>query len=193
MAGTHETGVAHSLPVAVIGAGPIGLVAAAHLVAKGETPLVLEAGEAVGAGIRRWAHVRLFSPWKYLVDPVAAALLEAAGWERPDGEQLPTGAELVERFLEPLAALPQIAPHLRLGHRVVAVSRRGMDRVKTAGRVEAPFVLAVRTAEGREERMLARAVIDASGTYATPNPLGADGLPTEGEEALAGRIHYGIP
>jgi hypothetical protein len=36
-------------------------------------------------------------------------------------------------------------------------------------------------------------VIDASGTYATPNPLGASGLPAEGERALAERIHYGIP
>jgi thioredoxin reductase len=193
MASTRNAGVAPSLPVAVIGAGPIGLVAAAHLVAKGETPVVLEAGEAVGTGIRKWAHVRLFSPWKYLLDPVAASLLEAAGWERPDGERLPTGGELVERFLEPLAAHPRIAPHLRLGRRVVAVSRRRTDRVKTAGREETPFELVVRTAEGREERILARAVIDASGTYATPNPLGASGFPAEGEEALSHRIRYGIP
>lgn len=122
------------LPVAVIGAGPIGLVAAAHLLAKGETPLVLEAGHTVGASIRTWSHVRLFSPWKYLVDPVARGMLEATGWEMPHPERLPTGGELIAELLEPLAALPAIAPHLRFGHRVVAVTRKGMDKVKTANR-----------------------------------------------------------
>ncbi|HEU4454803.1 MAG TPA: NAD(P)-binding domain-containing protein [Longimicrobium sp.] len=182
-----------ALPVAVIGAGPIGLAAAAHLVARGETPVVLEAGDSVGAAIRGWSHVRLFSPWKYLVDPVARGMLEAAGWTAPDGDRLPTGGELVEGLLEPLAALPAIAPHLRTGRRVVAVTRRGFDKVKSAGRERAPFELVVRTAEGRTERILARAVIDASGTYGSPNPIGAGGLPVEGETELAGRIHYGIP
>jgi thioredoxin reductase len=181
------------LPVAVIGAGPVGLAAAAHLVARGMTPLVLETGEDVAASMRRWAHVRLFSPWKYLVDPAAREMLQSSGWAEPDGDALPTGGELVERYLEPLAALPSIAPHLRTGRRVVAVSRRGYDKVKTAGREQAPFELVVRTADGRTERLLARAVIDASGTYESPNPIGASGLPVEGEEGLAGRIHYGIP
>lgn len=181
------------LPVAVIGAGPIGLAAAAHLVERGETPLVLEAGDAVAASVRSWSHVRLFSPWKYLVDPVARAQLEAAGWSMPDGERLPTGGELVERYLEPLAALPSLAGRIRLGARVEAVTRRGYDKVKTAGREEAPFELVVRTAGGGTERVLARAVIDASGTYATPNPVGSDGLPVEGERDASDRIHYGIP
>jgi hypothetical protein len=180
---TMQQGGDTALPVAVIGAGPVGLAAAAHLVARGMTPVVLEAGDTVGASIRRWSHVRLFSPWKYLVDPAARTMLQASGWTEPDGEVLPTGGELVARYLEPLAALPQLAPHLRTGHRVVAVSRRGYDMVKSAGREQAPFELVVRTAEGRTERLLARAVIDASGTYEAPNPIGASGLPVEGEAA----------
>src|SRR5687767_5500945 len=132
------------LPVAVIGAGPVGLAAAAQLVARGETPLVLEAGDAVGASIREWAHVRLFSPWRYVVEPTARQMLEASGWTMPDEDALPTGGELLERLVEPLAALPGIAPHLRLGHRVLAVTRRGYDKVKTAGRDETPFELVVR-------------------------------------------------
>jgi len=181
------------LPIAVIGAGPVGLVAAAHLVERGETPLILEAGDQVGAAVREWAHVRLFSPWKHLTDPVTHRMLEASGWSAPDGERLPTGGELVDRFLEPLAALPTIAPHLRLGRRVVAVTRKGMDKVKTAGRDNVPFELVVRTDDGATERHEARAVIDASGTYATPNPLGAGGVRAAGEAKLRGRIHYGIP
>jgi thioredoxin reductase len=189
---TRQPG-AESLPVAIIGAGPTGLVAAAHLVTRGERPLILEAGAAVGASIRAWSHVRLFSPWKYLTDPVSRRLLQESGWSPPDAEHIPAGGELVERFLEPLAVHPEIAPHLLLGRRVVAVSRKGYDKVKTAGRGEAPFELVVRTASGEAERYLARAVIDASGTYSTPNPLGASGLPLEGEIELGERISYGIP
>jgi thioredoxin reductase len=181
------------LPVAVIGAGPIGLVAAAHLVAKGETPLILEAGATVGASIREWAHVRLFSPWKYLVDPLTRDLLEAQGWEAPSAERLPTGGELIEQYLEPLAAHPEVAPHLRFGHRVLAVTRRGMDKVKTAGRETAPFELVVGRGDGSVMRLLARAVIDASGTWRSPNPLGAGGVPAAGETEHGDQIHYGIP
>lgn len=181
------------LPVAVIGAGPVGLAAAAQLLAKGETPLVLEAGTAVGAAIREWGHVRLFSPWRYLVDVAAVTLLHAAGWADPAPEELPTGQELVDRYLQPLADLPAIQPHLRLGTRVISVARQGFDKMKTAGRDDAPFVLTVQTSDGATEQILARAVIDASGTYATPNPLGANGLPALGESDAADRIFAGIP
>ncbi|MGH7527868.1 MAG: NAD(P)-binding domain-containing protein [Gemmatimonadales bacterium] len=184
---------AQGLPVAVIGGGPIGLVAAAHLVAKGEEPVVLEAGEAVGASIREWSHVRLFSPWRYLVDAVARSLLEAAGWRAPHGDRLPTGGELIAHFVEPLARLPQLARHIQLGHRVTAVTRRGMDKVKTTGRDTAPFELVVRHRDGTTTRILARAVIDASGTWRSPNPLGAGGVPAAGEAEHQGQIHYGIP
>ncbi|HYO13741.1 MAG TPA: NAD(P)-binding domain-containing protein [Thermoanaerobaculia bacterium] len=181
------------LPVAVIGAGPVGLAAAAHLIAKGEEPLVLEAGERVGANVLEWGHVRLFSPWEYVVDSASAALLEAQGWERPSGCGYPTGRDLVERYLAPLAATPEIAPRIRLGTRVESVSRLGFDKMKTAGRERAPFLLRVRRADGREESILARAVIDASGTWSRPNPLGASGVPAAGERQAADRIFYGIP
>jgi 2-polyprenyl-6-methoxyphenol hydroxylase-like FAD-dependent oxidoreductase len=99
------------LPIAIIGAGPIGLAAAAHLLARGETPTVFEAGAAVGLSIRAWAHVRMFSPWGFNVDPAAASLLTAAGWTHPPKETLPTGGEFVEQYLEPLAALPTMRRH----------------------------------------------------------------------------------
>ena len=181
------------LPVAIIGAGPVGLAAAAHLLLRGETPLVLEAGDAVGAHIAQWGHVRFFSPWKYAIDTASRTLLESQGWVAPNGDDFPTGRELVADYLAPLAATPQLAPHIRLGARVVAVTRHGFDKMKTEGRDAAPFQLHIWTADGREETLLARAVIDASGSWSTPNPLGASGVPAIGERALADHIAYGIP
>ncbi|MDG4831074.1 NAD(P)-binding domain-containing protein [Solwaraspora sp. WMMD1047] len=176
-------------PVLVIGAGPVGLAAAAHLHEQGVAFVILEAGDQVGASVRQWAHVGLFSPWRYDIDAAARRLLDAAGWAAPDDEDLPTGGELVDRYLQPLATLPAIAPNLRLGARVTAISRVGADRVRTAGRADLPFV--VRLADGTE--FTASAVIDASGTWRTPNPLGVNGLPAHGEAAAADLIDPALP
>jgi thioredoxin reductase len=111
----------------------------------------------------------------------------------PDPEAYPTSGEIVAQYLQPLAELPEIAPHIRYGMRVVAVARHGFDKMKTVGRDEAPFLLHIQTTEGAEEYLLARAVIDASGTWEAPNPLGTSGLPAAGERASSDHIWYGIP
>src|SRR5918992_4577809 len=130
-------------PVAVIGAGPVGLAAAAHLTARGIEPVIFEAGDSVGASVREWGHVRVFSPWEYNVDPVAAELLGPTGWSAPAARGYPTGDEIVERYLEPLAAAPGIAESLHLRARVVGVTRLGVDKLKDAGRDDAPYQLIV--------------------------------------------------
>ncbi len=122
------------LPVVVIGAGPVGLAAAAHLLERGLEPPVLEAGDQPAAVVRSWGHVRLFSPWEYDVDAAAARLLASTGRQSPDPAQLPTGAELVERYRAPLAATPTLAGRIRTGTRVLAVSRVGVDKTRTLGR-----------------------------------------------------------
>ncbi len=173
-----------SLPVVVIGAGPVGLAAAAHLLERGLDPLVLEAGEQVGAAIREWSHIRLFSPWEYDVDAAARRLLAPTGWQAPSGTRLPTGGELVTGYLEPLAATPQLRERIVTGARVVAVSRAGLDKTRTAGRAERPFL--VRSiVDGQVVDHHARAVLDASGTWSRRNPLGAAGLPAPGEAEAA--------
>ncbi len=182
-----------SLPVAIVGAGPVGLAAAAHSLEKGEEPIVFEAAPRVGANILSWGHVRLFSPWRYVVDAAAGRLLAEDGWLPPDGEAYPTGRELVDRYLAPLAALPALQPRIRLNSRVVRITRDGFNKMTSAGRDDAPFLLAVEGPGGQEETFLAKAVIDASGTTATPNPLGASGMPAIGERRAAARIFAGIP
>ncbi|GAB1511440.1 NAD(P)-binding domain-containing protein [Actinophytocola sp. KF-1] len=179
------------LPVVVVGAGPVGLAAAAELVERGLAPVVLEKADRAGAAVAEWHHVRLFSRWAELVAPAAGRLLAGTGWRRPPDDGYPTGAEWAADYLRPLAAA--LGERVRFGAEVVGVARRGRDRVVDAGRDTEPFTVHVRTADGREERITARAVVDASGTWRDPNPLGGDGLPAAGERAAADRIAYRVP
>ena len=178
-----------ALPVVVIGAGPIGLAAATHLRERGIEAVVVEAGAQAGAAVREWSHVRLFSPWSELVDPAARKLLVERGWEEPDSAAYPTGGDWADLYLQPLAdALGSV----RYSTRVTGIARHGRDVLVDSGRDGEPFAVDLETPQGRT-RLLARAVIDASGTWTGPNPLGADGLPALGEPAHDDRISYRIP
>ena len=178
-----------ALPVAIIGAGPIGLAAAANLVEREIDFVIYEAGESVASSMRSWGHISLFSPWKHLIDPAARRLLEATGWTEPAQQAAHTGAELVEHFLAPLAALPAIASRIHTRSAVHAVTRQGMDRTRSTHRADTPFVL--RLADGSE--VTARAVIDASGTYRSPNSLGSNGLDPVGLPEVATHITHALP
>lgn len=181
-----------TLPVAIIGAGPIGLAAAANLVERGIDFVVYEAGDSIADSMRQWGHIRLFSPWKHLVDPASRRLLEATGWVHPDEDGLPTGAELVEQYLAPLAALDSIASRIRTGVEVSAVAREGMDRTRTANRTTTPFLLRLND-HGDVSEIGARAVIDASGTYRSPNSLASSGLEPLGLPDVADLVSHALP
>ena len=180
------------LPVAVIGAGPVGLAAAAHLIARRIPARVYEAGDSVASHVRDWGHVRLFSPWRFNIDEMAKSILFDHGWREPPADVLPTGRELYDAYLKPLAAAPEIAAITDTGARVEFISRLGIDKVVSRDRVKHPFALTVTTAAGPRID-LARAVIDASGTWRNPSPLGASGLRVPGEAELNGKIRYGVP
>ena len=178
--------------VAIIGAGPVGLAAAAHALERGLRPIVLEAGADAGHAVRQWGHVRMFSPWRYNIDKAAERMLREVGWNAPDPERYPTGGELAEQYLEPLASRTALGPHIRTDARVISVARAGLDKVRTAGRETARFEIRYRNGAGAAS-LGADAVIDASGTWLQPNPAGANGVEAIGEAESAGRIAYGMP
>jgi len=178
--------------VAIIGGGPVGLAAAAHALDRDLTPIVLEAGDNVGQAVREWSHVRMFSHWGHNVDKAAERLLRQEGWNAPDPDHYPTGAELVEHYLEPLATRTRLKDHVRTTAHVIAVGRVGFDKVKTEGREKAPFEIRYRNGKG-PETLRADAVIDASGTWNTPSPAGISGIGAIGETEHAGQIAYGMP
>lgn len=178
--------------VAIIGAGPVGLAAAAHVLERGMVPVVLEAGPEAAHAVRQWQHVQLFSPWAYNIDKAAARLLGPTGWNSPDPETYPTGGELIERYLAPLATRTPLREAIRTASRVTAISRVGFDKARTKGRAEAPFEIRYQNGRG-PETLRAEAVIDVSGTWFSPNPAGSNGLPARGERESKGRIAYGMP
>ncbi len=184
--------MAETKTVAIVGAGPVGLAAAAHVLERGMTPVVLEAGDAAGHAIRQWKHVQLFSPWEYNVDRAAERLLAATGWNSPDPHVYPTGGEFLERYLEPLATKTPLKDVIRTSSRVTAIGRVGFDKVKTKGREAAPFEIRYQNGQG-PKILQADALIDASGTWSSPNPAGTNGLVAIGEKELADKIAYAMP
>jgi thioredoxin reductase len=182
-----------TLPVAIIGAGPIGLAAAAQLHERGIEFVVYEAGQSIASSMAAWGHTRLFSPWQHLVDPAARRLLLEDGWVEPDEAVLPTGSELIAQYLAPLAAVEAIASRIRTGSQVLAVSRQGMDRTRTPDRGSRAFVLRIAGADANVTDVQAAAVIDASGTYLNPNSLGSNGLDPLGFGGVADLVSHALP
>lgn len=178
--------------IAIIGAGPVGLAAAAHALEHGLSPIVLERGPAAGHAIRQWAHVPMFSPWAFNVDRAAERLLLASGWTRPDPDRYPTGGDLVSLYVAPLAERTALRDRIKLNAEVISVSREGLDKVKTDGRATARFLVRYRDGE-TISKLRPDAVLDTSGTWFSPNPAGAGGISAAGEIEAADRISYGMP
>ncbi len=183
--------------LAVLGAGPVGLEAAARALAEGWRVRVLEAGEPA-EHVRRWGHVRLFSPFGMNAGPAGLELLrssEGPGDPFPAADAMLTGAELRRSYLLPLArALAARAP-VEPGTRVVCVGRSRLlkgESIGSAARAADPFRILVERG-GVEEEREADVVLDCTGTYGRPNRLGPGGLPARGERALRTRIQYGLP
>lgn len=181
-----------NLPIAIIGGGPVGLASAAHLTKRNIPFILFEAGASVGQNFLSWGHVRVFSQWEYNIDKVAEELLLANGWTAPNKKTLPKGQELVDQYFKPLAQHPLILPFIHLDTKVLTITRKGVDKMKTFGREDKPFLIKTKH-QGNIAYHEVKAVIDSSGTWNQPNPIGSGGVQAQGEEELVDNIYYGIP
>ncbi|MTI08940.1 NAD(P)-binding domain-containing protein [Curvivirga aplysinae] len=179
--------------VVVIGAGPVGIAAAAHLKTRGVEPVVIEKGDGAGRAIKEWSHVRLFTPWELMVDHVVVELLEKNGWQMPDLKSLPHGKDVVEKYLEPAVTLPELKNHFIFSAEVTAVSKAGLSKSSSKDREEAQFVVHYKSTDKKHHILEVDGVVDASGTWSNPNPIGLDGLHVPGELDNSDHISYGIP
>lgn len=180
------------MKVAIIGGGPIGMAAAAHLVEQNISFEIFEAGDSIGHNILSWGHVQLFSPWRYNMDNAAKRLLTNTKWTSPSLDELHTGNEFVEKYLTPLSNHPDIKPYIHLNANVIAISKKGLDKMKTSNREQIPFELRI-DKEGSLFLTQADVVLDATGTWNQPNPLGSSGMLAEGEIEAFQSITKGIP
>ncbi|MEK4671330.1 NAD(P)-binding domain-containing protein [Niallia sp. FSL R7-0271] len=188
----ENTTIDKELPIAIVGAGPVGLAAAAHLIQYKQKVILLEAGTEVGANILTWKHIRLFSQWKYNIDKAASSLLKKYKWEKPNLEEIPTGKELVENYLIPFSKIPEIQEVITLNTKVISIAKKNIDKMKTANRENVPFVIYTEH-EGTIQAIEARAIIDATGTWGNPNPANSSGVWLESEKHLKENIVYGLP
>jgi len=172
-----------SLPVAIVGAGSVGLAAAAHLMIRNQPFILFESGDTVAKSILSWKHIRIFSPWRYNIDHAARKLLNASRWQAPDDSGLPTGEELYFQYFKPLSELHFLNTHSKLNTKVISIGRKGTDKMKTSGRTEVPYLIQALQA-GEVKQYEVKAVIDASGTWDNPNPIGSGGT------YAVGNYHY---
>jgi thioredoxin reductase len=182
--------------LAVIGAGPIGLEAALHGVARGWDVRVFERGR-IAEHVRDWGHVRLFSPFGLNSSELGRQAIRAASDETalPSADELLTGRQFAERYLDPLSRLPELAGRIHENTAVVGLSRSRWLKGEQIGRPQRardPFQLLLR--DDRGERIAeADVVLDCSGVYGRHNFIGAGGTPCPGERnALADR-DYRLP
>ena len=149
---------------------------------RGIRPLIFERGESVGASLLEWAHVRVFSPWRYNIDAAARGLCSrrrmagarcrCAAHRWRDRRALPATAR---------CSAGDMPANLKLGATVTAITREGRDKVSSRQSRQARLRHPLCRQGRREHRLRARAVIDASGTWTQPNPMGVDGLAVPGE------------
>ena len=182
----------NSKRIIIIGAGPVGIECAVYAQQLGYAVTVLEKGD-VGEHLRQWGHVRLFSPFSMNHTPLGRRILQNAGHHLPADDAYLTGREHRESYLLPLVKRAALAPHIRTGCKVVAVSRQGIfkgDFIGTGERRQHPFRVLIENANGAEEALTADIIIDASGSYSNPNWLGDGGIPAVGERAHRNKITY---
>ena len=183
--------------LAILGAGPIGLEAALYARFLGYDVVVFDEGK-VAASVHRWGHVRMFTPFAMNRSPLGLAAIQAQdeSYQPPADDELLTGREWADRYLLPLARTDLLADHLRPNTRVLHVGKEELLKCDLPGhedRGDWSFRILVRNPAGEERIELADGVLDCTGVFGQPSPLGHGGIPAVGEAALRDQIEYGLP
>jgi thioredoxin reductase len=180
------------LHIAVIGAGPIGIEAALYARTCGCTVAVYDRGP-IGEHIRRWGHVRMFTPFGMNSTPLGLAELRREKGSRslPAEADLLTGREFVDSYLTPLAETETLLESLHLECAVLQVGRATSVK-KSETDERRPFRLLVREAKGQERIDTADVILDCTGTFNTPNRLGDGNIPAVGELGAKPHIAWGL-
>lgn len=182
--------------IAVIGAGPIGLEAGLYARALDFDVTIYDRGQ-VADNVRQWSFVRLFTPWPMNVTKLGrAALRESGRWEEPSASECPTGQQLRERYLQPLANSSKLRESLRLNTSVITIGRDDFTKLDAIGkpqRGQSPFRILVADVSGNDRVDHADIVLDCTGTYGNHRWAGRGGIPAPGEQGLANRICYTLP
>lgn len=183
--------------VAILGAGPVGLEAGHALRELGYDVQIYEQGQ-VGQALRRWGHVKMFSPWSLNTSALGLEALAEQGLEAPQPDVFPTGAAYVTQYLEPLARHHRLVGRIHTHTRVLGIGRQDVlkgELIASTARREQPFRLLLESQTGQELIQHAQIVLDTTGTYDHPNALGSSGLLAPGERKAAqdGQISHYIP
>lgn len=183
--------------IAVLGAGPIGLEAALYARFLGYDVVIFEEGE-VAQSVRRWGHIRMFTPFGMNRSPLGLAAISAQdeSYQPPGDEEYLTGNQWADRYLVPLSQTDLLADHLRLQTSVVQIGKEELLKGDLPGnddRGDWPFRILVRDAAGQERIETADAVLDCTGVFGQSNSLGHGGIPAVGESAVREQIEYRLP
>ena len=183
--------------VAILGAGPVGLEAALYARGLGFDVAVFDRGD-VAASVAGWGFVTLFSPWRMNTTALGRAVVpEGPAFAGPLADVCPSGRELRDRYLLPLAGSPAVRGAVRPYTEVVAVARQDYgkaDEIGTGRRRGSRFRVLVRDARTRAERVeTADVVLDCTGTYGHHRWAGRGGVPAPGERRAREHVLYTIP
>ncbi len=185
------TGKSETRRIAVLGAGPIGIEAALYARQLGFAVTVYERGQ-IGEHLRRWGHVRLFSPFGMNSTALGRSTLRSA--DLPGESECITGVEHLSRYLSPLAQSESLKESLRTETLIIRVGRGGFLKREALGdarRAQQPFQLLLR--KGQEERIdEADIVLDCTGTYGAHCWMGDGGIPAVGELSVEAQVSYGL-